>query len=50
MIYEYFEVRDTDESVLDLNLNEILHRTVVQFGMGRNHNRDEEATRPGNSG
>ena len=37
MIHEYCKVSDMDESVLD-------------YAMGRNHHRDEEATRQRSSG
>ena len=48
MIYEYFKVSDTDESVFDFNeiilLVEFKNDSVQSYiTMGRNHHRDEEA-------
>ena len=47
MIYVYFKASDTDESIWDLNED---LKVELQHAMGRNHHRDEEATRRGNSG
>ena len=55
MIYEYFKVSDTDESVWDLDeiLKVELKNDNVQsfkYAMGRNHHHDQGGTRRGNSG
>ena len=55
MIYEFFKVSDANESVSDLNevfKVELKNDTVQSFNTQRrrNHNRDEAATRHGNSG
>ena len=53
MIYELFRVNDTDESVLDLSeilKVELKYDNEVQYAMGRNRNRDEDAIQRWNSG